>query len=109
MKHAAVDYDGFARQLMLDDPSIKEMIQKNDEEYAAVKALMFHYTLITGLIGNTFSYEDRWCYENREKALEAMHEWSDRGFEGEPVGWHRHPATGRRRVGGDPMTEYINP
>ena len=29
--------------------------------------------------------------------------------ESEPSGWHRHPATGRRRPDGDPTKEYVRP
>jgi len=29
--------------------------------------------------------------------------------EGEPTGWMRHPASGRRRPGGDETKEYVNP
>jgi len=27
----------------------------------------------------------------------------------EPQGWFRHPNSGRRRPGGDPSQEYVNP
>lgn len=86
---------------------------RDGEEYVAYYRLMFHWTMITGSMDNFWGYEDRWCYDNRmvgnmllvEHALE---EWRLRGFEGEPEHWHRHPKTGRRRVNGDPETEYIS-
>ena len=34
----------------------------------------------------------------------AMQVWDGTG---EPSGWCRHPATGRRRPGGDPATEFV--
>jgi hypothetical protein len=37
-------------------------------------------------------------------AVLAAHEWDGTG---EPVGWMRHPQTGRRRPDGDPAREYI--
>lgn len=43
-------------------------------------------------------YEDRWCYHSREAALQALNNWVSGP---EPVGWHRHPSTGRRRENGD--------
>lgn len=38
-------------------------------------------------------YEDRWCYHSYVDAKRALDEWDGKG---EPKGWHRHPATGRR-------------
>lgn len=77
-----------------------------DGLYAAIKPLMFHWTMIVGQIGDRFGYEDRWCYANREKAEAALHAWDGTG---EPSGWHRNPRTGRRRPDGDPTREYIAP
>ena len=50
---------------------------------------------------------DGWCYSNRAAVLQAAEQWSGRG---DPLdGWHRHPRSGRRRVNGDPATEYVHP
>jgi hypothetical protein len=54
-------------------------------------------------------YDDRWCFDTFGLALHALAEWQARGFEGEPIGWHRHPDSGRRRPEGDPAKEYVNP
>lgn len=51
-------------------------------------------------------YEDVWCYPSVPAAIAAMEAWDG---EGEPTGWHRHPATGRRRPEGDPAKEYVHP
>lgn len=75
-----------------------------DGFYAASKPLLFHWTLIMGEIGNKFSFLDRWCYETQEQAEAALARWDG---EGEPDGWHRHPASGRRRHEGDPEQEYF--
>ncbi len=75
-----------------------------DGLYAAIKPLMFHWTLIVGEIGDTVGYADRWCYAAQGLAVKALQEWSG---EGEPAGWHRHPNSGRRRAGGDPTQEYL--
>lgn len=40
-----------------------------------------------------FGYEDRWCYHTAEAAKAALDAWDGTG---EPNGWHRHPASGRR-------------
>lgn len=71
------------------------------------KRLMFHWTLVVGEIGNRHEMTDRWCYATDTLAELAMTEWASRGFKGEPNGWHRHPATGRRRPNGDSSKEYI--
>lgn len=48
--------------------------------------------------------DDVWDYETCVGGLKAMGEWTG---EGEPTGWNRHPASGRRRPGGDPESEYV--
>lgn len=41
--------------------------------------------------------EDLWEFPSFEAAVAALATWDGRG---EPAGWDRHPATGRRRPGG---------
>lgn len=53
--------------------------------YAAIKPLMFHWTMIVGQIGDLDGYEDRWCYANRAKAEAGLRAWDGAG---DPVGWH---------------------
>ncbi len=74
--------------------------------YAAVRRLLYHYTMIFGEIGDYQCYSRRWCYQTRQGAFEAMAAWDGLG---EPEGWHRSPETGRRRPNGDPALEYIEP
>lgn len=51
------------------------------------------------------SYEDAFCYEDPERAIEAAKVWSGVG---DPLdGWHRNPITGRRRPNGDPIKEEV--
>lgn len=71
--------------------------------YAAVKPLLFHWTLLTGMIGDEHEWAENWCYQTREGAEKALSEWTG---EGEPEGWFRHPRTWRRRPDGDPSREY---
>lgn len=47
---------------------------------------------------------DAWEYENPVVAIGAWAQWDG---EGEPEGWTRHPATGRRRPNGDPEREQV--
>lgn len=68
---------------------------------------MFTTAIIKGKVGRAgrAGYDDRWCYDTAEEAIIAIHNWN--GIDGEPEGWKRHPATGRRRE--KDGTEYINP
>lgn len=77
-----------------------------DGVYAAIKPLIFHWTLIVGQVGDEFSYSDRWCCADQDKASKALQEWDGIG---EPQGWHRHPASGRRRADGNPEMEHFAP
>lgn len=54
-------------------------------------------------------YDDRWCYHGVEAAFAAAEAWNGPWPDTEPIGWHRHPATGRRRPGGDPAREVVAP
>lgn len=78
-----------------------------DGEYVGIKPLMFHWTMFKGHLDIEHGWEDHWCFVDEDLARKQLEEWRCRGFEGEPEGWHRHPKTGRRRVDGDPETEYI--
>lgn len=49
-------------------------------------------------------YSDVWQYQSRDAALAALQTWDGHG---EPGGWYRHPATGRRRPDGDPAREFV--
>jgi hypothetical protein len=83
-----------------------EAKQIGDGLYAAIKPLMFHWTMIVGMVGDRFGHEDRWCYENQDLAERGLREWSG---DGDPVGWNRHVMSGRSRPGGDPRLEYVAP
>ena len=74
---------------------------------ACLAGYMFTVAIIADL--NEYGHGDRWCYETFDKALAALLEWTERGGEGEPEGWHRHPSTGRRRPGGNAAEEYVAP
>lgn len=74
--------------------------------YTATYQLLFHWTLIFGMIGDRFSVEDRWCYLDEAGAVTAQDAWNPTEGE-EPTGWHRHPKSGRRRPDGDPAREYV--
>jgi endo-alpha-1,4-polygalactosaminidase (GH114 family) len=86
------------------DAKMAEVKIIGDGIYAAIKPLMFHWTLVVGQVGNYHGYEDQWCMKDRATAEKAIREWDGNG---EPKYWHRHPLSGRRRVDGDPSTEYV--
>lgn len=53
-------------------------------------------------------FDDEWHYQGGQwrEAWCAALGWDG---EGDPEGWYRHPATGRRRPDGDPSKEYFHP
>lgn len=51
-------------------------------------------------------YEDVWDFLSLDAAVAALLSWDGTG---EPIGWHRHPRTGRRRPDGDPAREHVHP
>lgn len=80
----------------------------SDGRYCLAKRLMFHWTIIEGNISDEIGYDDRWCLETFDLAIAGVKAYPDDwpvGFE--PPGWHRHPATARRREAADPEQEYI--
>lgn len=77
-----------------------------DGTYAAVHPLLYHWTLIYGIVGDETGYEDRWCYMQPDDAVAALLHW-DYPVQREPEGWHRNPRTGRRRPGGDKEKEHV--
>ena len=76
----------------------------DDGRYILASPLMFHWTMMIGRVGDTWGYDTRYCYTHEAVALTALALWNG---EGDPVGWHRHPDTGRRRPDGDPAREYM--
>ena len=87
-----------------DGAAFLEVKDLGDGRYAGIRRLIFHYTMIVGEIGDEFTYADRYCYETLEIATAALRAWDGTG---DPLGWHRHPRTNRRRPGGNPALEYI--
>lgn len=98
-----LDLEGWLRELQ---PLMVAWRDLGDGRYACVCRLLFHYTLIVGQIGDCFGYDDRWCYETEIMARAALEKWNPT-TEAEPIGWHRHPKTGRRRSNGNQAEEYV--
>lgn len=66
--------------------------------WAALHRFIYTVAILTGTRRSLeVGYDDRWCFESAGKALSGLMDWRERGHEGEPDGWHRHPGSGRRR------------
>jgi hypothetical protein len=86
----------------------RQMTVFPDGFYVMAYPLMFHWTVILGHLDDAVGYEDRWCFASRKLALDAVANWPTSGYDAhEPVGWHRHPSTGRRRPDGEAEKEYV--
>lgn len=64
-----------------------------EDRYVAIAPKIFTYAIIIGHVGDENSVDDRWCYTSPVAAHLALAVWDG---EGEPQGWSRHPASGRR-------------
>jgi hypothetical protein len=76
-----------------------------DGREACIYPQLFTHKLVVGL-PEVGWFDDSWCYNTRSAAVDAMNAWDGTG---EPMGWHRHPSSGRRRAGGDPAIEVVRP
>ena len=90
-----------------DTVHINDVHRLNDVECVYIKPFLFTFGIITSIIGDV-GPSNRWCFESYDAARIALTQWLEHYPEqAEPIGWHRHPNTGRRRVHGDPATEYV--
>lgn len=70
----------------------------DDPRWVAVAPFAYTHAIIVGDQATyDLGYEDRWCYQTYEEARIGLVSWMRVDGAGEPQGWHRHPATGRRR------------
>ena len=61
--------------------------------YGCIIRMAYTHAVVVGQIGDQIGYDDRWCYATCEAAVAALAAWDGNG---EPRGWIRHPASGRR-------------
>ncbi len=61
--------------------------------WAGIQPKMYTHAIVKGRIGDTIGIDDCWCYGSLRDAQAALALWDGVG---EPIGWMRHPATGRR-------------
>jgi hypothetical protein len=84
----------------------KVAIPIGDGRWVGIMPLMFHYTMHVGRLEDRPGHDDKYCYRTFKIAVDSLVEWSYRGFRDEPLEWHQHPATGRRRPDGNASKEY---
>jgi len=75
-----------------------------DGRLCGLKRLLYHWTVHIDI--DNWGYADRYCFADPGLAIEAMEKWDGTG---DPINWHRHPTSGRRRPDGDPEKEYYEP
>lgn len=67
------------------------------DRFIAVLPLMFTHRIVWGFVLDALEgHEDGWCYHDAAEAIAYATAWSG-APKTEPDGWHRHPATKRRR------------
>lgn len=76
----------------------------NGDEVCVMRMTYGKGRITIGQVGALY-YEDCWCYGSVKAAVKAAEVWDGEGDP--PDGWHRHPASGRRRPDGDPKKEYV--
>lgn len=82
----------FLERLMADN-NYSDARPIGDGLFVAISPFFFTHGIIVGEIGDAFGYIDRWCFHCYAAAKAALDAWDGQG---EPEGWHRHPASGRR-------------
>lgn len=78
--------------LKVSEPYYEMLRVLPDSRIIGVIKLMFHYSLHVDIGMNTVT--ERYCFETKNLATDALMSWNGAG---EPIGWHRHPETRRRR------------
>lgn len=80
-------------QWLVDECGYRDPKEIGGGRYAAIYRKAFTVAIIVGRIGDTMSHDDNWCYRDYPSAKLALDAWDGNG---DPKGWHRHPASGRR-------------
>ena len=85
----AAALDQIPAEILADYSEIKIL---PDGTICGLHRFLFTWGLIIGI--DPSGYADRYCYHSFAAAAAALAAWDG---EGEPIGWHRHPVSGRRR------------
>lgn len=75
----------------LGDGTYTDIQIKGDAGICLIQRLAFTYAIRSDV--DLWGIGNRWCYKGYAKAKAAFDAWDGTG---EPLGWHRHPDTGRR-------------
>lgn len=75
-----------------------------DGRLCGLLRLLMHWTVHVDL--HEFGYEERYCFETDDLAIEAMAAWEGTG---DPINWHKHPNTGRIRPDRTPASQQYEP
>lgn len=102
------EHDAALRKLMTDNGYEVGTVIPGTSDYAVTNRFMFTGGILRGTLEDVSQcYEQRWCYADHGAAVVALAQWRGKDCVDEPVGWHRHVPSGRRRKHGDPATEEI--
>jgi hypothetical protein len=81
------------------DLSMMEILQNyhtikrlSDGRICGVHRLSYHWSMQIDI--DYIGYNDSYCFATFELAIDALQKYDG---ETEPIGWHRHPKSGRRR------------
>lgn len=80
-------------QWLIDECGYRRPRPIGDGRYAAIYRKAFTHAIVIGRFGDYHGVDDNWCYPDCASASAALDAWDGRG---EPGGWTRHPASGRR-------------
>lgn len=107
LERMSARYAHLAPHLWVEDVGVFR-VATGASHHLDVVPLAFTAALVTSPITSRETYDERWCYSSIEAAIAAARAWLQDGFPaGEPAGWHRHPASGRRRTNGDATREHV--
>jgi hypothetical protein len=74
-----------------------------DGVYVFVCKMLFNWRAV---VGTTSFCDDAYCYDTKEQVIASLNAW-DVLVSREPLGWKKHPQSGRYRPGGNPALEIV--
>jgi hypothetical protein len=104
-------YYDYAMMMELGDIPDTRFRMIGEGRYVCIVSFLYTKAIIVGELREKGGYVDRWCFHTMEGATRAFDEWKPEFAGGrlvnEPLGWHRHPNSGRYREHGDPGQERV--
>ena len=80
-------------QWLIDECGYRHPKPLPNGRWAAIHRKMFTHAILTGRIHCYIGIDEHWCFALEAEAIIALDAWDGTG---EPTGWIRHPASGRR-------------